>query len=229
MDPLQQFKQAAAEAAVGLVESGMVVGLGTGSTAKLAVEALGKRVQDGLRIVGIPTSEFTGRQARGLGIRISSLAEHAEIDLTIDGADEIQRNTLDLIKGRGGALLHEKVVASSSRRLIIIADETKLVDWLGAHVAVPVEVVQFEWQATERKLQKLGAQTTLRPGPNDKPFVTDSGNFILDCSFSRIDAPAELDQQLNSVVGVVEHGLFLKMTSQAIVAGRDGVKVLLPA
>jgi ribose 5-phosphate isomerase A len=229
MDPLEQFKQAAAEAAVGLVESGMIVGLGTGSTAKLAVEALGKRVQEGLRIVGIPTSEYTARQARGLGIRISSLAEHAEIDLTIDGADEIQRETLDLIKGRGGALLHEKVIASSSRRLIIIADDTKLVDWLGAHVAVPVEVVQFEWQATERKLQKLGAQTELRSASNDGPFVTDSGNFIVDCSFSRIDAPAELDQQLNSVVGVVEHGLFLKMTSQAIVAGRDGVKVLLPA
>jgi ribose 5-phosphate isomerase A len=229
MDPLEQFKQAAAEAAVGLVESGMIVGLGTGSTAKLAVEALGKRVQDGLRIVGIPTSEYTAKQARGAGIRISSLAEHAEIDLTIDGADEIQRATLDLIKGRGGALLHEKVIASSSRRLIIIADDTKLVDWLGAHVAVPVEVVQFEWQATERKLQKLGAQTELRPGSNDGPFVTDSGNFIVDCSFSRIDATAELDQQLNSVVGVVEHGLFLKMTSQAIVAGRDGVKVLLPA
>jgi ribose 5-phosphate isomerase A len=229
MNPLQQFKQAAAEAAVGLVESGMIVGLGTGSTAKLAVEALGKRVQDGLRIVGIPTSEFTARQARGVGIRISSLAEHAEIDLTIDGADEIQRGTLDLIKGGGGALLREKVIASSSRRLIIIADETKLVDWLGAHFAVPVEVVQFEWQATERKLKKLGAQTKLRQSAEEKPFVTDSGNFIVDCSFSQIAAPAELDQQLNSVVGVVEHGLFLKMTSQAMVAGRDGVKVLLPA
>ncbi len=126
--------------------------------------------------------------------------------------------TLDLIKGGGGALLREKVIASSSRRLIIIADDTKLVDWLGAHFAVPVEVVQFEWQATERKLKKLGAQTTLRPGENDAPFVTDSGNFIVDCTFRQIEAPAELDQQLNSVVGVVEHGLFLKMTSQAIVA-----------
>jgi ribose 5-phosphate isomerase A len=228
MDPLQQFKQSAAEAAVGLVQSGMIVGLGTGSTAKLAVEALGRRVRDGLRIVGIPTSEYTARQARDLGIRISSLAEHAEIDLTIDGADEIQRGTLDLIKGGGGALLREKVIASSSRRLIIIADDTKLVDWLGVHFSVPVEVVQFEWQATERKLKKLGAQTTLRQSSEEKPFVTDSGNFIVDCRFSPIQAPAELDQQLNSVVGVVEHGLFLKMTSQAIVAGPDGVKVLLP-
>jgi ribose 5-phosphate isomerase A len=228
MDQLQQFKQAAAEVAVGLVENGMIVGLGTGSTAKLAVEVLGKRVHDGLQIVGIATSDYTARQARGLGIPISSLAEHAEIDLTIDGADEIQRGTLDLIKGGGGALLREKVVASSSHRLIIIADETKLVDRLGVHFAVPVEVVQFEWQATERKLQKLGARTTLRPGPDQKPFVTDGGNFIVDCGFSPIQDPAALDQQLNAMVGVVEHGLFLKMTSQAIVAGRDGVKVLLP-
>ena len=227
MDPLQQFKQAAAEAAVGMVESGMIVGLGTGSTAKLAVEALGARVRDGLQVVGIPTSEYTARQARELGIRISSLAEHAEIDLTIDGADEIQRGTLDLIKGRGGALLREKVVASSSRRLIVIADDTKLVDRLGAHFAVPVEVVQFEWQATERKLKKLGAQTTLRPGGNGAPFVTDGGNYIVDCKFGPIEAPASLDQQLNSVVGVVEHGLFLHMTSKAIVAGLGGVEVLL--
>ena len=180
-----------------------------------------------MQIVGIATSEYTARQAREWGIRISSLAEHAEIDLTIDGADEIQRGTLDLIKGRGGALLREKVVASSSRRLIIIADETKLVDRLGAHFAVPVEVVQFEWQATERKLKKVGAQTALRAGPNGAPFVTDGGNFIVDCSFGPIEAPASLDQRLNSVVGVVEHGLFLKMTSEAIVAGRDGVKILL--
>jgi ribose 5-phosphate isomerase A len=137
-DSLQQFKQAAAEAAVALVEDGMVLGLGTGSTATLAVDALGLRVKQGLRIVGVPTSEHTAAQARGLGIPISSLAEQPELDLTIDGADEIQRGTLALIKGRGGALLREKMVASASRRLAIIADETKLVDRLGAHFAVPV-------------------------------------------------------------------------------------------
>src|ERR1700733_3364652 len=228
MDPIQQFKQAAAEAAVALVENGMVVGLGTGSTATLAVDALGKRVQQGLRIIGVPTSDHTGNQARGLGIPISSLGEHAELDLTIDGADEIQRGPLDLIKGRGGALLREKMVASASRRLIIIADETKLVDRLGAHFAVPVEVVQFGWQSSERKLQKLGAKTKLRPGPDEKPYVTDGGNFIVDCLFGPIEAPTALDQELNSVVGVVEHGLFLKMTSRAIVAGQNGVKVLAP-
>src|ERR1700722_652728 len=184
MDSLQHYKKAAAEAAVALVESGMIVGLGTGSTATLAVDALGQRVKDGLQIVGVPTSEHTAAQARGLGIDISSLAEHSELDLTIDGADEIQRGTLDLIKGRGGALLREKVVASASRRLIIIADQTKLVDRLGGHFAVPVEVVQFGWQSAERKLQKLGAQTTLRSGPDEKPFITDGGNFIVDCRFS---------------------------------------------
>jgi ribose 5-phosphate isomerase A len=228
MDPLQQFKQAAAESAAALVENGMVVGLGTGSTATLAVDVLGKRVQQGLRIIGVPTSEHTAAQARGLGIPISTLGEHSDLDLTIDGSDEIQRRTLDLIKGRGGALLREKMVASASRRLIIIADETKLVDRLGAHFAVPVEVVQFGWQASERKLRKLGANTKLRPGQDEKPYVTDGGNFIIDCSFGPIEAPAALDQELNSVVGVVEHGLFLKMAAQAFVAGSDGVKVLLP-
>jgi len=227
-DPLEKLKQAAAEVAVGLVEDGMIVGLGTGTTAKLAVEALGKRVQEGLHIVGIPTSEATARQARGVGIRVSSFAEYAEADMTIDGADEIQRGTLNLIKGHGGALLREKVVASASRRLVIIADETKLVDQLGTHFALPVEVVPFGWQACERKLQKLGAHTQLRPGPDEKPFVTDGGNFIMDCTFSPITDPAGLDQELNSLVGVVEHGLFLKMATRAVVAGQDGVKVFQP-
>lgn len=228
MDPQDQLKQAAAEVAVGLVEDGMIVGLGTGTTAKFAVEALGKRVKAGLHIVAIPTSEATASQARGVGIRVSSFAEHAEVDLTIDGADEIQRGTLDLIKGHGGALLREKVVASASRRLVIIADHTKLVDQLGAHFALPVEVVQFGWQAAERKLQQLGAHTRLRPGAGEKPFVTDGGNFIVDCTFNPIADPAALDQALNSVVGVVEHGLFLKMASRAVVAGQDGVQVLTP-
>lgn len=226
MDPYEHLKQEAADVAVGMVETGMVVGLGTGSTAKFAIEALGRRIEAGLRIVGIPTSEATARLARGVGIRVSSLAEYAEADLTIDGADEIQRGTLDLIKGHGGALLREKVVASSSRRLVIIADETKLVDQLGSRFPVPVEVVPFGWQAAERKLQNLGAHTKLRPGPDEKPFVTDGGNFILDCGFSPIPNPEALNQELNSVVGVVEHGLFLKMTWRAVVAGQSGVKVL---
>lgn len=228
MDPLEELKRAAAETAVSLVENGMVVGLGTGSTAKLAVEALAKRVKAGLQIIGVPTSDATAQQARSAGISVSSLADHPEVDLTIDGADEIQRETLDLIKGHGGALLREKVVASSSRRLAIIADETKLVDQLGGRFPVPVEVVTFGWQATERKLRNLGARTELRATPDGKPFVTDGGNLIIDCSFGHIANPTELDSSLNRVVGVVEHGLFLKMASQAIVASQDGVKVLTP-
>jgi ribose 5-phosphate isomerase A len=228
MDAQEQFKQAAAESAVTLVEDGMILGLGTGSTAKLAVDALGKRVASGLRVTGIPTSEATGRQARSLGIPVSTLDEYPEIELTIDGADEVEAGTLNLIKGRGGALLREKIVASASKRLVIIVDESKLVDRLGAHFAVPVEVVQFGWQSTERKLQKLGARTKLRPGADEKPFVTDGGNFIVDCTFGPIQVPAALDQELNSVVGVVEHGLFLKMASRVIVAGAAGVKVLPP-
>jgi ribose 5-phosphate isomerase A len=228
MDAQQQLKQTAAESAVALVGDGMILGLGTGSTAKLAVEALGKRVNDGLHVIGIPTSEATAEQARSLGVPISTLDQHLEIDLTIDGADEVELGTLNLIKGRGGALLREKVVASASKRLVIIVDESKLVDHLGIHFALPVELVQFGWQAAELKLQKLGAHTTLRLGPDGNPFVTDNGNFIVDCSFKQIKSPVALDHELNSVVGVVEHGLFLGMASQVIVAGSVGVKVLLP-
>lgn len=226
MDAFEHLKQEAADVAVEMVESGMVVGLGTGTTARFAVEALGKRVKDGLKIVGIPTSEATAHLAQSAGIRVSSFAEYTEVDLTIDGADEIRRGTLDLIKGHGGALLREKVVASSSKRLVIIADDTKLVDQLGLRFPVPVEIVQFGWQAAEHKLQNLGAHTKLRPGSDEKPFVTDGGNFILDCSFDPISNPEALDQELNRVVGVVEHGLFLNMTWRAVVAGQDGVKVL---
>ncbi len=224
----QQLKQTAAEAAVALVEDGMILGLGTGSTAKLAVDTLGKRVAGGLRVIGIPTSEFTGQQARSLGIPISTLDEHPEIDLTIDGADEVEKGPLNLIKGRGGALLREKIVASASRRLVIIVDDGKLVDRLGSHFAVPVEVVPFGWRATARKLEASGSKGTLRTGGDGKPFVTDGAHYIIDCAFGPIASPPKLETELNSIVGVVEHGLFLGMATQVIVAGQDGVKVLLP-
>jgi ribose 5-phosphate isomerase A len=228
MDAQQQFKQKAAESAVALVEDGMILGLGTGSTAKLAVDTLGKRVAGGLRVIGIPTSEATDHQARSLGIPISTLDEHPEIDLTIDGADEVELGPLNLIKGRGGALLREKIVASASKRLVIIVDESKLVDRLDSRFAVPVEVVPFGWQATARKLQALGAKIALRTSADGKTFVTDGGHYILDCTFGPIPSPAKLDSELNGVVGVVEHGLFLGMATQVIVAGQNGVKVLLP-
>ena len=228
MDAQQQLKQTAAESAVALVEDGMILGLGTGSTAKLAVDALGKRVASGLRVTGIPTSEFTAEQARSLGIPVSTMDEHPEIELTIDGADEVEVHTLNLIKGRGGALLREKIVASASKRLVIIVDESKLVEKLGSQFAVPVELVPFGWPAAARKLQSLGAKVALRSGTDGKPFVTDGGHYIVDCVFGPVAFPAKLESELNSIVGVVEHGLFLGMATQVIVAGRDGVKVLLP-
>jgi ribose 5-phosphate isomerase A len=228
MDAQQQLKQTAAEAAVALVEDGMILGLGSGSTAKLAVDALGQRVASGLGVTGIPTSEFTAGQARALAIPLATLDEHPEIDLTIDGADEVEVGTLNLIKGRGGALLREKIVASASKRLVIVVDESKLVDRLGSKFAVPVEVVPFGWPVAARKLTALGAKVTLRPGPHGKPFVSDGGHYIVDCAFGPIEDPTKLECELNSIVGVVEHGLFLGMATQVIVAGANGVKVLAP-
>jgi ribose 5-phosphate isomerase A len=225
---LSEFKQAAAESAVAQVMDGMIVGLGTGSTAVLALSALGRRVQQGLSVTGIPTSEKTAEQARGLGISLSTLAEHSDIDLTIDGADEVELGTLNLIKGHGGALLREKIVASASARLIIIVDETKLVERLGVHCAVPAEVVPFGWQATAKKLSLLGTNPSLRRRDGGEPFITDGGHYILDCAFGAIPSPAGLDTQLDRIVGVVEHGLFIGMTSQVIVGGKHGVNTLQP-
>jgi len=229
LDKQQQLKRAAAESAVALVEDGMILGLGTGSTAKLAVEALGKRVAEGLRVIGIPTSEFTAKQARSLGIPVSTLDEHPQVDLTIDGADEVELGPLNLIKGRGGALLREKIVASASKQLVIIVDESKLVERLGSQFAVPVEVVPFGWPAAARRLTALGANVVLRPGAEGKPYVTDGGHYIVDCAFGPIAAPAKLERELNSIVGVVEHGLFLGMATQVIVAAEDGIRVLRPS
>jgi ribose 5-phosphate isomerase A len=224
-----QWKKAAAEAAAKLVETGMVVGLGTGSTAAFVVSELGRRVaQEGLRIVGIPTSERTAEHARSLKIPLATLAEHTEIDLTIDGADEVERGTLYLIKGHGGALLREKIVAAASKRMAVVADETKLVGHLGTHFSVPVEVVPFGWQATERKLRQLGANPTLRLGADKKPYVTDGGHYIVDCAYGPMQAPKEVAHRLDHVVGTVEHGLFLGFASQVFVGGQRGVTVLMP-
>jgi ribose 5-phosphate isomerase A len=228
MDAHEQLKQEAAEAAAALVEDGMILGLGTGSTAKLLVDAIGKRVASGLRLTGIPSSEATAHQARSLGIPLTTLDNHPEIDLTIDGADEVELGPLNLIKGGGGALLREKIVASASRRLVIIVDDSKLVEKLGSHFEVPVEVVPFGWPVAARKLGALGAKTTLRRGADGKPFVTDGGHYIVDCAFGPIASPAKLEVELNGIVGVVEHGLFIGMAAQVVVAGRDGVQWLSP-
>ena len=220
------LKAAAAEAAAALVQDGMIVGLGSGSTAAFAVDALGRRVGGGLRIVGIPTSETTARQARELGIPVSSLAEHDHIDLTIDGADEVEAGTLNLIKGHGGALLREKIVASASRRLIIVVDPSKLVEKLGSRFAVPLEVVPFGWQVAAKRLRALGALPAIRLTADKSPFITDGGHYILDCAFGPIAAPDKLEQQLSEIVGVVEDGLFLGMTSMVIVGDETGVRII---
>ena len=217
------LKRAAAEAAVQLVENDMIVGLGTGSTAAFAVEALARRHRQGLRFVGIPTSERTAAQAAAASIPLTSFAKHRRIDLTIDGADEVERGTLNLIKGLGGALLREKIVAAASDRLAIIIDGTKLVDRLGTRTAVPVEVVAFGLEATQESLEVLGASVRLRMSPAGQPFVTDGGNRILDCNFDQISDPARLEERIRHIVGVVESGLFVGRADPVFVADAAGV------
>lgn len=221
-DPL---KRAAAERAVEFVESGMVLGLGTGTTAAFVIEALARRVAQGLAIVAIPTSEHTAERARGLGIPLTTLGEHRRIDLAIDGADEVERGTLNLIKGHGGALLREKIVAAASDRFIVVVDDEKLVDRLGECFPVPVEVVQFGWQATAAALEKLGTRPELRQ-IDGRSFVTDGGNFILDCPFGPIAEPQRLEQAINMVVGVVENGMFLGRSTAVVVASAAGVEIM---
>ena len=217
------LKRAAAEAAVELVQDGMVVGLGTGSTAAFAVEALARRHREGLHFIGIPTSERTAALATAANIPLTSFAEHHQIDLTIDGADEVERGTLNLIKGLGGALLHEKIVAAASRRLAIVADGLKLVDRLGVRTPVPVEIVAFGLEATQAALESIGATARLRRSATGDSFITDSGNRILDCSFGPIADPARLEERIRRVVGVVESGLFIDRANVVFVANTSGV------
>jgi ribose 5-phosphate isomerase A len=223
------LKMAAAESAAAQIADGMIVGLGSGSTASLAVGVLGGRVREGLRIVGIPTSERTAAQARELGIPLTTLADHPQIDVTIDGADEVEEGNLNLIKGRGGALLREKIVASATRKFVIVVDDSKIVSRLAIADPVPVEVAEFGWQATARQLGRLGATPSLRRNANSEPFHSDGGNYILDCAFAPIVSAESLAGQLDHIVGLVEHGLFIGMTAEVHVAGAGGVRVLKPA
>jgi ribose 5-phosphate isomerase A len=224
---VDEWKRTAAEKAAEDVKDGMIVGLGSGTTAAHVVNALGRRVKAGLRIIGIPTSEQTAAHATQLGIPISTLGEHPVIDLTIDGADEVEIGTLHLIKGHGGALLREKIVAIASNAMSIVVDETKIVERLGSHFAVPVEVVSFGWQSTAERLRKTKALPELRRNDDGKPFVSDGGNSILDCKFPEaIESASALDVALNNIVGVVEHGLFLNIASKVFIGGVDGVRML---
>ena len=218
------LKRQAAEASLEQVRDGMVLGLGTGSTAALMVEALGARVRAGLRVVGIPTSERTAAQARALGIPLVGFDTHPRIDLTIDGADEVHTGTLDLIKGLGGALLREKIVAAASDRMTVIVDASKLVPALG-RVRLPVEVAVFGADATARHLHDLGADARLRV-VEGVPFRTDGGNLIYDCAFPAIPDAGRLQARLNAIPGVVECGLFVGLATTIIAATPDGLRTL---
>jgi len=219
-------KQIAAESAAELVKNGMVIGLGSGSTAEIAIRILGGKVKNGLQITGVPTSHKSEEIARALGIRLATLEDYPALDLTIDGADEVELGSLDLIKGRGGALLREKIVASSSRQLIIVVDESKIVKKLGSHGEVPVEIVSFGWQSTAHRLEKLGWKPVLRSQAGGGPVVTDGGHYILDCSFEKGLSIQSKAAQLHDTVGVVEHGMFLGMATEVHVGSATGLRVL---
>jgi ribose 5-phosphate isomerase A len=226
-DQPARLKQQAAEQAVTFIESGMVVGLGAGSTALFALRRIAQLLQAAqLRdIVGIPCSVEVEAEARRLGIPLTTLNDQPTIDLTIDGADELDP-ALNLIKGGGGALLREKIVAQASRREIIVVDEEKLSPLLGTRWALPVEVIPFGWRSQARYLESLGARVTLRVRRDGTPFTTDQGNLMVDCAFGPMAQPTDLAATVIARAGIVEHGLFLGLATDVIVAGQDGLRHL---
>jgi ribose 5-phosphate isomerase A len=228
MSDTTQLKQQAAYRAAEQITSGMIVGLGTGSTAVWVVRRLAELLHTGQlsHVVGIPTSVQTADEARRLGVPLTTLEEQPVIELTIDGADEVDPQ-LNLIKGGGGALLREKIVAQASRRVLIAVDESKLSPRLGTRWPVPVEVAPFGWRTQARYLENLGAQVKLRQTAIGANFTTDQGNLILDCHFGPLADPARLAEQMKSRTGIVDHGLFLGIADDVIVAGAGGVYSLL--
>jgi len=225
-DPsLEPSKRKAAERAVAEVEDKMVLGLGSGSTAAIMVELLAKRVADGLSVVGIPTSEGTAALAKRLGVPLTDFEHHRRIDLTIDGADQIEQGTLNLVKGLGGALLREKIVAEASTRMIVIADASKIVSKLGGATPLPVEVVPFGWPIVMDRLKEFCAECVLRR-TGEAPFVTNGGNYVVDCRFDTIADAAALQSKLKAITGVVETGLFIGLATQAIIGREDDVDIL---
>ena len=224
MDTITQAKKAAGEKAASLVQPGMLVGLGTGSTAYWAIERLGAMVKEGLHIQAVATSIASEKQARELGIPITSFSEIQQLDIDIDGADEISED-LQLIKGGGGSLLREKIVALASRRRVIVADERKYVKTLGKF-PLPLEIVPFGWELVFKTLQSLKGVPTLRTR-DDKPYITDNSNYIIDCAFGTIPNPEQLHQQLKAIPGIVETGLFINLKPTVIIAYENGdVKVV---
>ena len=218
-------KRAAAERAVAEVRDDMMVGLGTGTTAELAVEALARRLSADLKIVAVPTSERTRALAEKLGVPLAPAGDWPDLDLVIDGADQVERRSLDLIKGLGGALLREKIVASAAKRMVVIVDDSKIVDRLGGQTPLPVEIVAFGWQRTVKRLADLGLRPRLRV-VSGEPFLSDGGNHIVDCHVGEIaDAPS-LAAKLAGIVGVIETGLFLGLASMVVVGNSTGIEVM---
>ena len=220
------FKRAAAERAVAMIADGITVGLGSGTTAEFALMALAARIAGGLRVSGVPTSERTAALARQHGIPLVPF-DGRPIDLAIDGADEVERDTLNLVKGGGGNLVREKLIARASRRFVVIADERKLVDRLGAHAPLPVAMLPFARQRALHDLAALGAAGTVRQA-GGRDFVTDDGLIIADCACGAIANAATLATRIAAIPGVVDSGLFLGLAAEAIVAGQAGVRVLAP-
>jgi ribose 5-phosphate isomerase A len=227
MTSQDELKKKAAVYAVEFIKSDMVVGLGTGSTASFAIERIAERIQTGdlQNVVGIPSSERTDKLARQLDIPLTDLDAHPEIDLTIDGADEVDPD-LNLIKGGGVALLREKIIAQASRRNIIIVDESKLSPRLGTTWALPIEVVPFARNTEQVYLESIGGSVTLRVDENESPFLTDQQNIILDTHFGQIADPGGLVARLNTRAGIVEHGLFLGLATDVIVAAKEDIRHL---
>lgn len=224
---IDELKKQAAEYAVKYIKSGMVVGLGTGSTTLFALRKIGSLINSGelKDVVGIPTSNNTEEEAKKLGIPITTLDEHPSIDLTIDGADEVDKN-LNLIKGGGAALLKEKIVAQASKKEIIIIDESKMSDVLGTKWAVPVEVIPFALNVELEFLKSLKAKVEVRKSSSGEILITDEGNYIIDSDFGPIDNPEELSNKLNARAGIVEHGLFIGLTNHVIIASGNGISEL---
>jgi len=223
-----QFKRAAAERAVEFVKSGTAIGLGTGSTVRPLLELLAERLSAGALsgVVAVPSSDDTAQRCRVLGIPLVTLDEYPELALAIDGADEVDPR-LNLIKGLGGAMLREKLVARAAKRFVVVADESKLVRRLGTRAPVPVEVIPFGWTALVPFFESLGAEPVLRQAPDGSPHVTDNANYVVDCRFPRgIPDPRSLERALARRTGVVEDGLFLGIARVAVIAGARGVRLL---
>ena len=225
----ENLKKIAAEKATESVQSGMIIGLGTGSTVYYALLKLGTMVSEGLDIVGIPTSEGTEKIALEQKIPLTTLATHPIIDLTIDGADEVDAH-LNLIKGGGAALVREKIIANASKKILIVVDESKVSRVLGTNFPLPVEIVRFGWEATQSEVNRICGRSTLRVASTQdgkqNPLITDNANYILDCHFDGIPSPEEVEMQLNNIPGVVENGIFVNRVDQIIIGMSSGIQYM---